>query len=260
MSQAFGSGTGDTYSGSFWFRWVANRSTWGVNNLWHICLNTCGCSDHSVDCTWFDLDRRSAITLRHPGMCLAFNVMWYRSQYVMIFHRRVHISTERVPPCLFMQATTVELSIATSTVWFWQWSLKCQRASKTAFNSRTFICSLFSWSDNRPLVELWSKWPPQPSLEASVKGWILWSLGWRSAPLITFARICHQSRCAEMTSIQGRRLSSVWGYLQCSLRWNWKGFMWSHPRPSSGRCWACGEAWGLETGDCKTWEILHFPL
>ena len=36
----------------------------------------CRCSDHSVDWIWFDLDRRSAITFRHPGMCLAFKVIW----------------------------------------------------------------------------------------------------------------------------------------------------------------------------------------
>ena len=47
-----------------------------VNHFKQICLNTCGCSDHSVDCTWFDLDRRSGITFRHPGMCLAFKVIW----------------------------------------------------------------------------------------------------------------------------------------------------------------------------------------
>ena len=33
MSQACWSGTGDTYNGTLWFRWVANRSTWGVNHL-----------------------------------------------------------------------------------------------------------------------------------------------------------------------------------------------------------------------------------
>ena len=32
-------------------------------------------SGHSVECPGFDLDRMSAITFRHPGMCLAFNVM-----------------------------------------------------------------------------------------------------------------------------------------------------------------------------------------
>ena len=41
MSQAFWSGTGDTYSGTLWFRRVANRSTRGVNHLRQICLNTC---------------------------------------------------------------------------------------------------------------------------------------------------------------------------------------------------------------------------
>ena len=34
-------------------------------------LNTCRCSDHSVDWTRLDLNRRLAITFRHPAMCLA---------------------------------------------------------------------------------------------------------------------------------------------------------------------------------------------
>ena len=74
MSQEFWSGTGDMYIGTLWFRRVANRSTLGVNHLRQICLNTCECSDHSVNWTWFDLDRRSAITFRHPGMCLALRL------------------------------------------------------------------------------------------------------------------------------------------------------------------------------------------
>ena len=35
----------------------------------------------------------------------------------------------------------------------------------------TFMCSLFSRSDHRLFVELWSKWAPQPLFEASVKSW-----------------------------------------------------------------------------------------
>ena len=32
--------------------------------------------DHSVDWTWFDLDRRSAIIFRQTGMCLDLRVIW----------------------------------------------------------------------------------------------------------------------------------------------------------------------------------------
>ena len=66
MSQAFWSESGDMFRGTLWFRRVAK------DLHEEICLNTRGGSDHSVDWTWFDLDR-SAITFRHPGMCLAFD-------------------------------------------------------------------------------------------------------------------------------------------------------------------------------------------
>ena len=128
------------------------------------------------------------------------------------------------------------------------------------------MCSLFSLSDHRLCVEVWSKLAPQPSFQASVKSWILWSLEWRSEPFIMFVGFCHNSRCAEMASVQGRRLSSDWRYLQCSLRWNWKGLMWRRPsgtifsvdasnpisdiKQKSGRIkswfWAISLEWGLQ--------------
>ena len=75
MSQAFWSGTGDTYSGTCgsgeWQKIYMRNEPLETDLFEHL-----RCSDHSVDWTWFDLDRRSAITFRCPGMCLAFKVIW----------------------------------------------------------------------------------------------------------------------------------------------------------------------------------------
>ena len=48
------------------------------------------------------------------------------------------------------------------------------------------MCRCFSVWDQRPPVESWPEWAPQPAFEASVKISFSCSLGWRNSPCSTF--------------------------------------------------------------------------
>ncbi len=108
--QASGPGIGDTYSGSLLFLLITNRSTSGFPHISHNFVNIPICIDHSVEITWFVLDKASAFTFSFPGICWAFALHHILSNVNYSSHARSVILHDCVPPCLFMEATVDEMS------------------------------------------------------------------------------------------------------------------------------------------------------
>ena len=105
--------------GRWEFNSVANMSISGVPQTLKIRSTISGWRDHSVGMGWFGGDRWSAITFRQPGICLARTIMFRASNQrkrATVKHSKVG---ERVPPCLLIYETTVELSVAIITWWPW---------------------------------------------------------------------------------------------------------------------------------------------
>ena len=158
-AQALGSGT-DTNLVSLQLYLVANMSTWGRCQVWHRRSNTSWWRDHSVWMIWPCRDSLSAITFRRPGMCLAFRTICLRSHQHRSRHRRTQSEHDLIDPSLFMYATSVVLSVTTRTICLCTMCWNLFKASRTAFNSRKFMCSWLSGTDQEPLAVKSPKWAP----------------------------------------------------------------------------------------------------
>ena len=98
IESAFWSGIGDTYSGSLWFRRVANRSKLGNWVIWKTAFATDWLRPHSVEIGLVILLNRSARTLNFPGMCFIRRFIWFWWHHIRVFQTSIQRSGECVPP------------------------------------------------------------------------------------------------------------------------------------------------------------------
>ena len=98
IESAFWSGIGDTYSGSLWFRRVANRSKLGNWVIRKTAFATDWLIPHSVEIGLVILLNRSARTLNFPGMCFIRRFIWFWWHHIRVFQTSMQRSGECVPP------------------------------------------------------------------------------------------------------------------------------------------------------------------
>ena len=110
-------------------------------------------------------------------------------------------SWERVPPCLFICATTVVLSMRNSTDLLTRRSGHALHTSLTARSSSTFMCKFRSLWHQVPWNTLPCTSAPHPVLDASV--WICTDGGGgrNSWPFSVKARCDHQRRSSLARSV-----------------------------------------------------------
>ena len=160
--QAWGSGTGDTNSGS-WTWWQTGPTGAGATGsillgrpldggtilfewsglVWIVCYH--------VQPAWDVSSFEGYPSPSTPGQ---------DSPQKGIQRVRLH------PPSLFIYVTSVVLFVATRTKSFKHRSWNSLRARKTAFSFRWFMCSLLSGRDQVPLAVCSFKWAPHPSFDA----------------------------------------------------------------------------------------------
>ena len=110
-----------------------------------------------------------------PGMCWALRVTCLLEHQVRVLHSRTHNGPDPMPQSLFMQATTVVLSVAMSTTPS-VWAEVLERAKKTGFKFQVLYMQFASGRHQVPLAIRYPNWMPQSSIGASVRseehGWV----------------------------------------------------------------------------------------
>ena len=169
-AKAWLSRTGNTYSGSLWLKWVANRSRLGLLNFWKIEFAINWSNAHSVLTTLSILDNLPAKTLNLPGIWQILTTIWRFRHHRRIFHTCTHRSRECVPPCLLIYETTVVLSVDIMTQEWWIYFKVFISAKRMAIISNMLIWSQDWSSDQRPwkVRLIGSRWAPNPKWLASM--------------------------------------------------------------------------------------------
>ena len=102
IDRAFWSGIGDTYSGSLWFRRVANKSMLGNWVMWSTAFATSWFRHHSVEIGLFTLESLSARVLNFPGTCFTRSwILFWKHIIYSGFPRLLNRGLENESPLVF---------------------------------------------------------------------------------------------------------------------------------------------------------------
>ena len=213
----YGSGIQDACLSICLLRWVANRSTCGLNwNLSYKILNNLWESIHSV-LSLKTLDILSVIVFSTPAM-------WLEEIQKPLFCANSHIYfaislqiRECMRPILLMYANAVLLSIKIWTCLTLQLCLKYDfRANEIAFSCKTLTWFL-SIELHLPPIGVFLSIAPHPCSLAPV--WIVQSIGISYNDWFAFFRYFnHQFNSAMGWSVQGHKRSIIFAFLKSKWR------------------------------------------